>query len=138
MTEHEIIEGNSLILEFDGYVVRDFGVNGIRYIEKNKEGRYSIYFYWKMLKDTQYHKSFDELIPVCVKIKKIVDGLSLEDKIYDEACSRFANISIASARFDIDELYRAVVNFLKCYKQQELKDFEIIGTKQENPELIKI
>jgi hypothetical protein len=112
MTEEQIIEGNKLIAEFMGKSIYPRNWN-----DENWEGERRDY----MPHEVKYHASYDWLIPVCFKIKEICNSIQ-DAKLVQIASSYLSNICIANNRFVINELYPAVVNFLKWYKQLKFKD----------------
>lgn len=97
----EEIEGNKLIAEFDGLTISK---SGKTYRKKNGSPFKS--------NDCKYHSSFDWTIPVVRKIFKTqwIDKNSLP---------RLSLIKGAMCNCDIQELFKAVVEFLKWYNKQE-------------------
>ena len=88
----ETIENNILIAEFDQKYSEGFGLydfNGCHY----------------KLDELEFHKSWDWLRPVVIKIEQVCEGVPQE----------LLNISLYS---DINEVYNAVVKFIKRYNEQ--------------------
>lgn len=66
MTPEEILEGNKLIEEYKGNVVKQNGDGGEMAVFINNIPIYN-------LKDCLYHKSFDKLMPIVEQISKNYD-----------------------------------------------------------------
>ena len=89
----ETIENNKLIAEFMGWT-EDFDL-----ITHTNDK------WWSDPKTHKYHKSLDWLRPVVIKIEQDCEGVPQE----------LLNISLYS---DINEVYNAVVEFIKRYNKQ--------------------
>ena len=91
--QHDIQMGNILIAEFMGF--------------KEHEGSYYLPLYnsgdWVPDVELDYHTSWDWLMPVVQKIEQDCEGVPQE----------MLNISLYS---DINEVYKAVVEFIKNQK----------------------
>lgn len=105
MDKKEIIKNNKLIAEFMGWKVSK---KGIKY--KNSLPSYG--YVHCHIDYLQFHKSWDWLRPVVIKIKEIVDHLP-EDDWQDEGrgfCFYFEDNIIMK---DIEDVYNEVVRFVK-------------------------
>lgn len=66
-----VTEGYCLIATKLGYVVKDFCVTGLRYIEKDRQNE--PYYNWDMVYNLKYIESWDKIMPVCQLIKNKKD-----------------------------------------------------------------
>lgn len=69
----------------------------------------------------KYHKSWDELMPVCEKIKHIARDRDLEINgvfLHDEAKNRYAPIRAELGNVRIEAVYHCVIRFIDWYNEQ--------------------
>ena len=109
MTNEEILEGNRLILEFEGF----------KFVSDDTESYPNGYYYKKdegyhTLEECRFNESWDWLMPV---VRKIVE-LAINDDIEggnlflsNEYTSILETISLAV----IEDSYKVVVEFIKYY-----------------------
>lgn len=95
--QHDIDMNNTLIAEFMG-LTNHYNDNSMM-VRKKPEGNVVLYVY-----DLDYDSSWDWLMPVVQKIEQDCEGVPKE----------MLNISLYN---DINEVYQAVVEFIKYYNQ---------------------
>ena len=124
ITEKEILDGNKLILLFEGF----------EYVNDDTEAYPNGYYYNKefgtfVLGELQYHESWDWLIPVIEKISKIpIPNAEHRQDVYyprtfgmineetGQPMFRFYCCSVFEAETLIEAAWLAVVDFIKSYK----------------------
>lgn len=116
----EIIEGNKLIAEFDGYEYLPQGsINGIKGILV-KEGMMSMHLEETKPFHAKYHKDWNTLMAVVEKIEK--QGLKCEIGI--ASCVIYSgqyNTVRVYAETKIKAVWLAVVEFIKWYNSQQVE-----------------
>lgn len=121
MTQEEIIEGNKLIAEFDGYkFVNDDSLaypNGYYYYPNDGCGN-SL----KELEEFEYNSSWDWLMPVIEKIEKtgccasiINNGCNI--KTFISGDNGF-NLNACDFESKIQTVYAVVVEYIKWYNKK--------------------
>lgn len=123
LTREEIIEGNRLIAEFDGFLFindnPEFLPNGY-FVLNSKEG-----FHNQTNPDElNYHSSWDWLMPVVEKIEKINSNIlfSLDTTgctlSWDDGTEKWKFIESIINSNKIESTYQVVIEFIKWYNQQ--------------------
>ncbi len=107
MTQEEIIEGNKLIAMFDGLEKSDM---------KDMEKYYFTVYGYLTIEDLEYHSSWDWLMPVVKKCSKILNN----DK-EGSLIAPFFSINKALLEIEIDKLWKSVIEFIKWYNLEKLK-----------------
>jgi|SRR6478609_6864985 len=95
---NDIIEGNKLIAEFEGYYTTD----GKEWARSNK----------RLVDEYKYHSSWDWLMPVVEKIWQ------LQNSEYSKEWEDFCRLKIHET---IQKVYQAVVEFIKWYNNTQTK-----------------
>jgi hypothetical protein len=111
--QKEVINGNKLIAEFDGWKYSKSGKTVRKTANPNSPYR---------LKDIQYHSSWAWLMPVVEKIEKEDFGFKMCRKVvevYRDSTKEVILKTKQSCR--LDSLYAAVVAFIKWHKSLPLQ-----------------
>jgi len=119
MTKQEIIEGNTLIAEFAGYIYFPESENSPEHWHANKDtvklkghvnlSGFSIY-------RLEFHESWDWLIPVCHQVAKINSTEIEKNNILSMPNWEFGSLGLES---NIQSVWLAVVKFIKWYNNQK-------------------
>jgi len=112
--KEDIIEGNKIIAEFDGFVYYpEDTLNGIKGVLR-KDDRASMHLDFDKPFHPKYHTSWNELMPVVQKIKK----WSVPDNLWEDFTLYHAKIKTGLMNADINAVWLAVVEFIKWYNSQ--------------------
>lgn len=103
MTQEEIIEGNELIAIFNEDIDNFYKWDGCRFTNGIN---------WII---PEYHSSWDWLMPVCIKCSEIAK----EYEDYSIEASTYNNIKFHLLTFNLENIWRKVVEFIKCYNQNK-------------------
>lgn len=111
--QYEILEGNRLIDEFMGFIIKDFDGAGIRRIEN--ELQESPYYDWLPVKHLEYDSSWEALMPVVNNIcKNYYDSQpQFEDDIITDN-----NIFRLSIMANIKDVWLSAVEFIRWHNNQ--------------------
>lgn len=107
----EQLEGNKIIIEFMGFVVKDFGAAGLRYNVPESNDKY---YDWLVVKNCQYHSSWDWLMAACEKFDNLQIFNPENWQPYANRCNRIDDAVII---YDINETFRELVQGIKWYNQ---------------------
>ena len=107
----EQLEGTKLILEFMGFVVKDFGAAGLRYTVP--ECKDENYYDWLNVKNCLYHSSWDWLMEACKKF----DNMKVEYSIFWEFQDMKNDVATSVMTYDIDTVFSNLVRAIKWYNQ---------------------
>lgn len=86
---HEEMEDTKIILEFMGYVVKDFKSHNLRY--NHKESASDMYYDWLLVERCEYHLSYNELMPVWHKFRNLKFQSLSNEVMHFELCDTCAN-----------------------------------------------
>lgn len=104
MNKEQVIEGNKLIAEFDGYTFEpDSKLNNIKGVFR-KEGKLSM-----LENELKYHSSWDWL-------QSVLDKIHDECKLYSTGLKFFDRLTIFST---IEQVLEAVVQFIQWYNKNK-------------------
>src|SRR5690348_27146 len=114
----EIEEGNKLIAKFMKYSVKDFKGAHWRYIELDRIGE--PYYNWQLIKDLQYHSSWDWLMPI---YKKCYDIWIPNFKENKRCAEIFEDIWHSLWKYNFENFYLEIVEFIKWYNQNVVSEW---------------
>lgn len=97
-----------IVAEYDGKVVRDFGIYGIRYTHPYFKN--DAYYDWSMLHTLTYHTSYDALMPIVNKV--ILELAEINSEGLGEAVND-AGVRIDLSFWDISKLFTTTVQAIE-------------------------
>lgn len=100
MTKKEIVDGNKIIADFDGWKHSGKGGNLSNYYNKENQQSHS--------DDFEYHSSWDWLMPVCKKIAS-------EDEVMQYKVGEL----ISECKFEILIVFKTIVKHIKRKNDKE-------------------
>lgn len=106
-----ITEGNTLIVEAMGFIVKDFLGAGVRCIEE--EYKDEEYYDWIRVENLTYYASWDSLMSVVEKIKTVLDMKTIGKTLNYLMVKYNGNIDNLDS---LEDLWFAVVSYLKELK----------------------
>lgn len=113
-------ENNIVILEFMGFVVKDFGAAGVRFIVKEDVDR--PYYDWEMVDDCKYDTSYDWIMPVIEKIESLGATVNIGNNRTNNCVAIFYNSIDIPETFKesdnkLNSLCLAASEFIKYYNE---------------------
>lgn len=108
----EILEGNKLILEFDGWTIEPG-------MEKHGNPFYNKGFAMVSVSQSEFYTSWDWLMPVVEKIEKMDYGFKMCRKVVEVYIDSTKEVIIKTKEScRLESLYTAVVQFIQWHSRQ--------------------